>query len=58
MMLQVVMELQVLRDAATKTDEFSEKFQTAFPPLIFGKSYWKFFILATKPSKVAGTLYF
>ena len=26
-MLQVVMELQVLRDAATKTDEFSEKFQ-------------------------------
>ena len=28
----------------TKTDEFSEKFQTAFdpPPLIFGKSYCKF----------------
>ena len=28
----------------SKTDEFSEKFQTAFdPPLIFGKSYCKFF---------------
>ena len=30
---------------ATKTDEFSGKFQTAFdlPPLIFGKSYCNFF---------------
>ena len=30
----------------SKTDEFSEKFQTAFdpPPLIFGKSYCGFFI--------------
>ena len=29
----------------TKTDEFSEKFQTAFDPplLIFGKSYCRFF---------------
>ena len=28
---------------ATKTDVFSEKFQTAFdPPLIFGKSYCRF----------------
>ena len=37
----------------SKTDEFSEKFQTAFdpPPLIFGKLYCKFFKLATKPSK-------
>ena len=40
-------------------DEFSEKFQTAFdPPLIFRKLYCNFFKLATKPSKVAGTLYF
>ena len=32
---------------ATKLDEFSEKFQTAFdpPPLIFGKLYCKFFIM-------------
>ena len=30
-------------DGDTKTDEFSEKFQTAFdPPLIFGKSYCGF----------------
>ena len=30
-------------DGPTKTDEFSEKFQTAFdPPLIFGKSYCGF----------------
>ena len=29
--------------SATKTDEFSEKFQKAFnPPLIFGKSYCGF----------------
>ena len=28
------------------------------PPLIFGKLCCKFFKLATKPSKVAGTLYF
>ena len=27
-------------------------------PLIYGKLYCKFFKLATKPSKVAGTLYF
>ena len=29
----------------SKTDEFLEKFQTAFdpPPLIFGKSYFNFF---------------
>ena len=39
----------------TKTGELSEKFQTAFePPLIFGKLYCKFFIIATKPSKVTG----
>ena len=43
----------------TKTDESSEKFQTAFdPPLIFGKLCCKLFKLATKPSQVAGTLYF
>ena len=32
---------------ATKLDEFSEKFQTAFDPLplIFGKLYCKFFIM-------------
>ena len=31
----------------TKTDDFLEKFQTAFdpPPLIFGKLYCKFFIM-------------
>ena len=40
---------------STKTGELSEKFQTAFePPLIFGKLYCKFFIIATKPSKVTG----
>ena len=33
------------KPTSSKTDEFSEKFQTAFdpPPLIFGKSYCKFF---------------
>ena len=32
------------KDGHTKTDEFLEKFQTAFdpPPLIFGKSYCAF----------------
>ena len=31
----------------TKSDEFLEKFQTAFdlPPLIFGKSYCNFFVM-------------
>ena len=35
------------KDPATKSDEFLEKFQTAFdlPPLIFGKLYWNFFIM-------------
>ena len=27
------------------------------PPLIFGKSYCGFFIMAIKPSKVAGTIH-
>ena len=32
------------KGGATKSDEFSEKFQTAFdPPLIFGKLYCNFF---------------
>ena len=30
--------LELGTDGDTKTDEFSEKFQTAFDPLIFGKS--------------------
>ena len=38
--------MQLLKgtDGVTKTDKFSEKFQTAFdpPPLIFGKSYCGF----------------
>ena len=36
------------KDPATKSDEFSEKFQTAFDPpspLIFGKLYCIFFIM-------------
>ena len=34
------------KDPATKSDEFLEKFQTHFdPPLIFGKSYRKFFVM-------------
>ena len=35
------------KDAATKSDEFLEKLQTAFdpPPLIFGKLYCKFLIM-------------
>ena len=34
------------KDPATKSDEFLGKFQTAFdPPLIFGKSYCKFFMM-------------
>ena len=35
------------KDPATKSDEFLEKFQTAFdpPPLIFGKLCCKFFIM-------------
>ena len=35
-------------DGATKSDEFSKKFQTAFdppPPLIFGKLYCNFFLM-------------
>ena len=37
----------------TKMDEFSEKFQMT---LIFGKSHFKLFTMATKPSKVAGII--
>ena len=34
----------------SKSDEFSEQFQTAFdPPLIFGKLHCKVFKVATKP---------
>ena len=39
--------LQLGKDGCTKSDYFSEKFQTAFEPqpLIFGKLYCKFFIM-------------
>ena len=34
------------KGGATKSDEFSKKIQTAFPPiLIFGKLYCNFFIM-------------
>ena len=55
---------------ATKTDEFSEKFQMAFdnppPPLIFGKFYCKFLEVSrkfirfgglTRPFRPCATLY-
>ena len=43
---------------STKTDEFSEKFQTAFgSPPSFSENYVAFFLeMDTKPSKIAGTI--
>ena len=41
-----LLSLSLGKGDATKSDDFLEKFQTAFdPPLIFGKLYCKFFIM-------------
>ena len=40
---RVNLQKPYMTDGVSKTDEFSEKFQTAIdPPLIFGKSYSRF----------------
>ena len=42
----IITGLVLGKDPATKSDDFLEKFQTAFdPPLIFGKLYCKFFVM-------------
>ena len=47
------------KDGCAKSDEFSEKIQTAFnpTPLIFGKSYFNFFGNATFPSEGTVAVY-
>ena len=56
----VTEQQQTVRDGATKSDEFSEKFQTAYdiPPLIFVKLCCKFFWKTSEKALYKGPVRF